>query len=1316
MASDFIKSIPEKVLTKGDWFFKDKLSKSRGEGFVNGFFVIISLLGFNHFIDLHFALFIIFGFQLFFFGFYYLHNRRLNGVEREQNIYGQNLIVRDILVVNLDLGQEDIDDTRILKQIVSRLAEMCDRVKREVHYLRTFALLLISIIISSLIIKSLYNNQSIHPIERSETWVSYFPSQELYASENIQLKTVAEPAGTSGWLLNNANDLLKAITTTLDQGIVVCCEFLFKLFFTQTTQNKYTHVPHYFFILTFVGFVFLIYYLTSLVFNYFYAPFYVIGQRKLARLSDRIYAETSEVAISGLTQNRFFNWNRRRTVTLPFAGKYEIQMEVQKIVDDLNRGFSWIPFYRGDRQIVFVLDELDKIEPDRYYRENEASDNKEPATSRQQRITRMLQSLKSFFNHSKAKFIFIAGDDMYDASIADASNNREHSVDRLFNKVFYLPSFYSDDSDSRKSNIHSLTESYVSQFIISKDQFRDLCPALDRPRSEWRAEEEQLLLEHSTLEKYYSLFFKSNKPLIDAEIINDRSIENLARVKVLYTLKNFITYLAYQSNGSPKKVTSLFEKNIVDIKDYKKEQYQLVIQGENDELNGFYLRFSDEDQYKFGLINYLVSPFLISQKRYLGSFGDKLLVSTSFIVDHLYKYHDNAFSWKTLELMPEIIAVNKAPQLRDFIKDIMFHFSRTHIDQITSGLFDFKFIGKVKNEIRYLSKVSDLEAAAFNFTLDESKQSKLHYSDKLEELRDVYHNRLSGNIGEEQKYIHSLSFANMILGDLEYYDQEYDNAVLYYLDAIQELRYLLDPTNKNYISNSIIYLRNSLKLGLTYEKQNNYESALMTYDRLKQEILQLRDTDVEKLGFVEKEITFDKLPEYLSRQIDLVGLFSLFAAFDNEQKNLIDLHSDFENLKFDHCYVALPELDDDKILFYKNLIRSWWIFRSPQYEVVSLLFLAQFTNRDRIYVVETKEEHFYSLGGNHFFKTYFNQITPNKDHILTSSKLFTFENLRLLYQPFIASLSVLEKDGINSITNKSIEATLNDFDFMSRMMNTDFSYMIEVEFLNKIGDILYFKNGMLKGWSKNKFLTKKEVANKEHIYVLKENLRDYNLPIQAIIFYLLAVEDFWNAVSSDNIQKKASSRFYSQENGNYGTYVPLLNEIKDQIGSKKYFLSKLIRRNFINAFKYIHEGIASPRHSNPRSIKVNTLANCYSDLGNSILSSINERREFWKYSSLIEELESILNLVDKLNLVLLPRYRHSDQSVNFDPLSIIEYKDIFSLKGVITSYMISAALYHKTYKNLKSAFQIQKIMTIIDDTLFISAGRNSTIDSIPQTL
>ena len=47
----------------------------------------------------------------------------------------------------------------------------------------------------------------------------------------------------------------------------------------------------------------------------------------------------------------------------------------------------------------------------------------------------------------------------------------------------------------------------------------------------------------------------------------------------------------------------------------------------------------------------------------------------------------------------------------------------------------------------------------------------------------------------------------------------------------------------------------------------------------------------------------------------------------------------------------------------------WWIFRSPQYEVVSLLFLAQFTNRDRIYVVETKEEHFYSLGGNHFFKT-----------------------------------------------------------------------------------------------------------------------------------------------------------------------------------------------------------------------------------------------------------------------------------------------------------------------------------------------------------
>lgn len=1290
-------------------------------------------------------------------GVYYLCFRFDSSVEQLKPD-SNSLFIKDILIINLDIGQEDIDETRILKQMVSRLGEMCSKVKREVHFIRKISTLTFSILLASIIVAMLYEVDRIHAMSQSPTWLEYFPSQvntnySLDDSNSLELSRLhikssdtlfeehtikqPEPTESVGWILHNVNKMIKSATQIVDYGINKTSMELYPLFFRSSVaapsvkfskvisphyDSQITPPPYYLMIFIFFGILFLFNFLINWLLNTFYPPYYIQGEARIKRLTDRIYAETSEVAMAGLSQNRFFNWNRRRTITLPFAGKYEIQMEVQKIVSELSTGFSWVPFVKVDRQIVFVLDELDKIEPDRYYQETSPNSESEPAKTRQQRITRMLQSLKSFFNHSKAKFIFIAGDDMYDASIADASNNREHSIDRLFNKVFYIPSFYSDDSDHRKSNTNSMTESYVSQFLISPKQYDFLEPDKNQKVSD--IEKDKIKLLNSTLEKYYSLFFPtsttdtrniSNAIYVQKCELDDSSLENLARVKVLYTLKNFITYLAYQSNGSPKKITSLFEQYVVKGGDFPDDTYSMVvtddgIQGTNTtglDKNCFYLRLTEGDQYVFGLINYLVSPFLISQKRYLGSFGDKLLVSTSFIVDHLYKYHENAFSWKTLELTPEIISVNKAPQLRGFIKDIIYHFSRTHIDRITSGLFDFKFIGKVKNEIRYLSKVSDLEAAAFNFTLDESKQSKDHYQDKLRELRSVYENRLSGDKNDDLKFIHSLSFTNMILGDLEYYDQEYDNAVLYYLDAIQELRYLLDEKSKNYIYNAILYVRNSLKLGLAFEKQNNYDSALMTYDRLKQEILNLRDVDTSKFGYKEMVITYDNVPKFISDQITKVGLTSLYAAFEQSNHRLTDLDMELKEKSFNQCFDAL-EIPKDSQEAIEKTVNDWteriWCKYPKQYEqikVVTLLFYNLFRNRNRIFVVvDEEDEKFFSFGGNHFFRTYINQQAASKKHILTNGKLFTFENLRLLYQPFIATLSILEKDGINSITNKSIESTLKDFDFICRMINTHVPYMIEVEFLNKIGDILYFKNGMLKDWSNNPRLNKLILASREDIYLSNRVTRDYNLPAHGMLFYLLSIDVFWKGVKQTD--KGSDKRYFHGSQGDFGTYNELFQKVKSEIGNYR-FIGRQILESYEYAIEYINTGIGSPKYTNSRSIKLNTLANCYSDLGNSILSSISQGERMWSQRSVLGDLDCLLDLVKKLNKVLFARHSSDPDET---PASVLDYLgvNVFSIQGAVTAYLISAALYHKTYKNLKSAFQLQKIITLIDDCIFISQG------------
>ena len=116
------------------------------------------------------------------------------------------------------------------------------------------------------------------------------------------------------------------------------------------------------------------------------------------------------------------------------------------------------------------------------------------------------------------------------------------------------------------------------------------------------------------------------------------------------------------------------------------------------------------------------------------------MFSSPFIIDHILKFHPFGFSWRNLELIPEIVLVNREPNLRNHIEDLMRFYSRNYIKRTVSGIFDYKFRSKIKRELIYLSKTSDLSAAAFNFTLDESLSTKRHYKRKLIELQNKYAN------------------------------------------------------------------------------------------------------------------------------------------------------------------------------------------------------------------------------------------------------------------------------------------------------------------------------------------------------------------------------------------------------------------------------------------------------------------------------------------------------------------------------------------------------------------------------------------------
>ncbi|MEM6802963.1 MAG: hypothetical protein AAF696_16255, partial [Bacteroidota bacterium] len=206
--------------------------------------------------------------------------------------------------------------------------------------------------------------------------------------------------------------------------------------------------------------------------------------------------------------------------------------------------------------------------------------------------------------------------------------------------------------------------------------------------------------------------------------------------------------------------------------------------------------------------------------------------STSFIIDHLFKFHSFGFSWRNLELIPEIITINKAPQLRLFIQSLIEQYSKTFIRPTTGGVFQYKFYNKSSNEIKYISKISELSSAAFNFTLDESLYIKRHYYKKLASLKRNY--QLFSSSPEGNTYINSVGFIHMILGDLHFYDKEYDDAIVQYTDGMQLLRNKNDEELTEH--QTILLIEKKLKLGLTLEKIQSYNSAYTLYGGLIDEI------------------------------------------------------------------------------------------------------------------------------------------------------------------------------------------------------------------------------------------------------------------------------------------------------------------------------------------------------------------------------------------------------------------------------------------------------------------------------------------------
>lgn len=642
--------------------------------------------------------------------------------------------------------------------------------------------------------------------------------------------------------------------------------------------------------------------------------------------------------------------SNKNSNSYPIANSKEIE-------DELINIFKKIDTYRNTYNeeipnFVFVVDELDKIEPhnnsnlaaresaDPYFDNFTSIQGSSKIRERQAAVAKLLGNLKGFLNVVQAKFIFIGGREMFDASLADIAD-RDSFYSSVFNDVIYINSFFKDKARDR-IGITQLTETYLCKIIMANLKAED---SLKHPT------------DYNLKNLFEKLEFKKNSLYINdsdennnetKKISEHKIIQESIKAKVIILLQNYIIFLAYRSNGTPKKLATLTEDITCEGSDklFNNSHY-LVVQHEKSSNKykdqRLFLRFDFDFQYEIGLTANLYRPFIIINSRNMLSMGDKLLFSSAFIIDHILKFHPFGFSWRNLEMIPEVILVNKEPNLRRFVEELLIFLSNTYIRSTVSGIFQYKFYSKVTRELKYISKTSDLSTAAFNFTLDESLQIKRHYKRKLVELEKKYKN--FDPIQGDNQFIHSLGFIQTILGDLYFYDKEYDEALIYFTESIQTLRLPHKAAKANITPHQLyIWLRNKLKLGLILEKMRAFDSAFSYYKTLILELNPYFKSIIEQIGDEsDTQSVLIKSEGHRTIQLVTIPFIGYLSVIEKARRdgitlfNLRKCEEDLENLITPEYYDK-NDLDEQKNSVQVDPLRQDVLWADYYNNVGSLLF------------------------------------------------------------------------------------------------------------------------------------------------------------------------------------------------------------------------------------------------------------------------------------------------------------------------------------------------------------------------------------------
>lgn len=603
---------------------------------------------------------------------------------------------------------------------------------------------------------------------------------------------------------------------------------------------------------------FLIYIFTFVVLKWLFkklfrfVPYYSTPIRALHRLEvlterlNTVVGEETGMAPSAKTGMFTFSlFNRREHKSKPIADIREIETELADIINLINSDKECPKGFQATFLVVF--DEMDKIDP-AMMEQHKATEMPEFTDSvkgfpdgmdsreRRRNVLMLLANIKLFVSTAKAKFVFISGRELYDAYLADLSD-RNFAISSIFTGVINVDSFLSPEGG--QTDVRSMSEWYIANRLIPQEWLRkvDERNAKGQLKNETEETESRAVLkkEMPSLRWYYEYLIEECKAsMADATY-------------VMGFLHTFAAYLTHISNGSPKKIFLYFEKYIRRDKDCLplNDWRDVLTVGKPDDKKEdddvYVLYFEQIQQKTVNFVYYLANPIMGTITNDLSNYGDRFLVSLSFIIDHIYKHHNRSFSWRNMEQIPDLLKTSKAPELRDSMMSIMEYLTQTHISPILIGLNEYKFHKSIAEEISVMSKMSDEASAIFNFTLDESLSVITHNKRLLNYYMELDKPDRENNKNQRQ-YLPIIARIHSNLGDLHFWDEDYYAASLEYRAAIDG--FSKDETVAGFLTR----IRCMLKLGLTYESRRLFPNAYQLYCQLMELLIKKRWIDENEYG------------------------------------------------------------------------------------------------------------------------------------------------------------------------------------------------------------------------------------------------------------------------------------------------------------------------------------------------------------------------------------------------------------------------------------------------------------------------------------